>query len=280
MKQTAIQHAEKIQKDGYTLLKTQFSAQDAYAAIQEYHAFTDGLPNEVKERHRKPDGFLARLSNFHSVSDALQRIYIGSELYYNVARLFFGCRPPAISTSLFFANGTEQPIHRDSPAFCTLPEGEFLGCWFALEEATEENGALVVVRGGHLLTEDEFKARREIRERIGGVEDGGQNRLWSEYQNFVQETIARRGLEAKSIEAEVGDVIIWHGHLPHGGGRIKDTSKSRYSCVFHVTPVGNPVFDHKSFWYPDEGYSARSQDFCEIGSSGQFMRRSQPAFPS
>lgn len=271
----AQKHVQQLQEDGYTVLKRQFTAASAREAVSEYSNFLDGLSPEEKARYAKPDGFMTRLASFHTVSEALQRVYVQAEMYFQTAYLFFGCRPPVISSSLFFANGTQQTIHRDSPAFCTLPEGEYLGCWFALEDANVRNGALEVVRGGHVFTKTEFKARRQIVEQFGDADKG---LLWGKYQSYVQETIRERGLETSTLEAELGDVIIWHPHLPHGGGKIQDQSLSRYSCVFHVTPKGSHVYDHDAFWQPWKGYSAITPRFRKILDSEKLMRDTPPVF--
>lgn len=270
-------HVRRLQEDGYTVLKGQFDQEGARAAINEYTIFINSLPPEDRQRFTKPDGFMTRLASFHSASEAVQRLYAQAELYYQVAYLFFGCRPPVIDTSLFFANGTQQSIHRDSPAFCTLPEGEFLGCWFALENATSINGALEVVRGGHKFVESEFQARLQITEQVGSSIDA-KGLLWGKYQGYVRETIVERGLEAKTLEAELGDVIIWHPHLPHGGGKIQDGTLSRYSTVFHVTPLGSKVYDHDAFWYPQRGFKGRAARYRKILDTEKLMREAPPVF--
>jgi hypothetical protein len=45
--------------------------------------------------------------------------------------------------------------------------------------------------------------------------------------------VARAGLEKRRFLAGQGDLLIWHAHLLHGGGIIRDIARTRRSNVFH-----------------------------------------------
>jgi len=59
--------------------------------------------------------------------------------------------PSVVYTSLTFMYSSQQRIHRDVPHFYTYPYHSFYGVWNALEDATEENGALEYYEKGHLI---------------------------------------------------------------------------------------------------------------------------------
>jgi len=153
-------------------------------------------------------------------------------------------------TSLFYERGSAQDVHRDTPYFTTRPEYRYFGVWVALEDADAGNGPLIVVPGGHLLPE---VPRAQIaREMWPSPEDTPDEslELWGKYQARVHDQMKRLGLTVREVHVKKGDTIIWHPHLPHGGGAINDLSRTRFSLVMHVTPFGTPVYHQKAFFNP------------------------------
>jgi phytanoyl-CoA hydroxylase len=51
-----------------------------------------------------------------------------------------------------------------------------------------------------------------------------------------------------------GDCLILHPRLPHGGGVIRDKSKTRCNIVMHTTPEGVPVYHQDAFFRPNTPY--------------------------
>jgi ectoine hydroxylase-related dioxygenase (phytanoyl-CoA dioxygenase family) len=61
------------------------------------------------------------------------------------------------------------------------------------------------------------------------------------------------------VEAQAGDVVIWHPQLPHGGSHIKDLSRTRHSFVMHVVPEGTPVYQQDAFFNPRKPLPERAK---------------------
>jgi hypothetical protein len=44
------------------------------------------------------------------------------------------------------------------------------------------------------------------------------------------------------VHVKKGEVILWHPLLPHGGGEIKDPTRTRHSLVSDTVPEMTPVY--------------------------------------
>jgi phytanoyl-CoA hydroxylase len=116
-------------------------------------------------------------------------------------------KPPGI--------GGEVRWHQDSTFFATAPQS-CTTFWFALEDATRDNGCLWVEPGGH---------RGPLRELY--VNDGGRLRT---------EVIDTTPWPATGVplEVEAGTLVVFDGLLPHGSAANR-SAVSRMACTLHVT---------------------------------------------
>jgi phytanoyl-CoA hydroxylase len=112
--------------------------------------------------------------------------------------------------------GGEVTCHQDSTFLYTEPQ-TIAGLWFALEDATVENGCLWAIPGGHTLG---LKSRW-LRNENGGMKfDVFDSSPWP---------------EAKLVPLEVrkGSLIILNGLLPHKS-LANRSAKSRHAYTLHV----------------------------------------------
>jgi len=131
-----------------------------------------------------------------------------------------GFDDPAIIQSMYIFKppriGGEVVCHQDSSYIYTEPES-CVGFWFALEDATIENGCMHFIPGAHKMPLKQRNYRRD---------DG----------SFVIETIddtpwpEDRKLPA---EAKAGTVVIFDGRMPHLSG-ANHSDKSRHAYTLHV----------------------------------------------
>ncbi len=111
--------------------------------------------------------------------------------------------------------GGEVTCHQDSTFLHTEPSS-CIGLWFALEDATLENGCLLAEPGGH---------RRPLVARFR--RDG-----WSTQMEQLDATpLPTDGLEP--LEARKGDLIVLHGQLPHRSNANRSGS-SRHAYTLHL----------------------------------------------
>ncbi|WP_429645919.1 phytanoyl-CoA dioxygenase family protein [Skermanella aerolata] len=114
--------------------------------------------------------------------------------------------------------GGEIDIHQDAAWLYTEP-GSVLGFWFALEDATIENGCMWAQPGGH---------RTGLRSRFRRRPDGSAGMDWSDAdgcqvpeEHFVP------------LEASAGTLIVLHGFCPHRSGPNR-SRHARGSYSLHV----------------------------------------------
>lgn len=99
--------------------------------------------------------------------------------------------------------GGEIDIHQDATWLYTEPSS-VLGFWFALEDATIDNGCMWAQPGGH---------RAGLRSRFRRWPDGGIGMDW-----FDTSECRNPGENFVPLEAEAGTLILLHGFCPHRSG--------------------------------------------------------------
>lgn len=133
-------------------------------------------------------------------------------------------RPLLLQSMYIFkqpAIGGEVSCHQDSSFLYTEPMS-LAGLWFALEDATLENGCLRAIPGGHRLG---LKSRFM---RAGG---GG-----TRFEIFDDEPWPLDRLAP--LEVREGALVIIHGLLPHMSYPNR-SSKSRHAYTLHVIEEGS-----------------------------------------
>lgn len=118
-------------------------------------------------------------------------------------------KPPAI--------GGEVRWHQDASFFETTPQ-TVTTFWFAVDDATRDNGCLWVQPGGH---------RGPLRERFVRAGD----RLLMESLDDAPWPTEADGVP---VEAEAGTLVVFHGLLPHGSAANR-SPRPRMACTLHVT---------------------------------------------
>ncbi|HST51482.1 MAG TPA: phytanoyl-CoA dioxygenase family protein [Pyrinomonadaceae bacterium] len=112
--------------------------------------------------------------------------------------------------------GGEVTCHQDATFLYTEP-GSVNGLWFALEDATVENGCMWALAGGH---------RRGLKSRFVRAETGG-----TRFEVFDREEWPTGGLVP--LEVRKGALVVLDGLLPHLS-RANRSHKSRHAYTLHV----------------------------------------------
>lgn len=248
-------HAIEVIEEGFTVIKGAFAPEACRKVIADFKRFT-ALNEKIFAENRRDDGHYPRIVNLHMAMKELIDLFTRNSVLLAVEDVLFGA-PTSLYTTLFYEIGSQQPLHRDTPVFCTRPEYLYFGNTVYLETANDENGCLEVMRGGHKLPELDREALAVAR--YGSLDnippqDGD---AWIEYQNKVVAQGYAAGLSSEKVYVDTGDALIWHPQLPHGGSAIKDMSKTRFSLVMHTTPVGVPVYHQNVFFNPSRAFPER-----------------------
>ena len=122
-------------------------------------------------------------------------------------------KPPAI--------GGEGRWHQDATYLRTEPMS-VTGFWFALEDATVDNGCLWVEPGGH---------RGPLRERF--VREGDAVRL-----ETVDATPWPAPEQTVPLPVEAGTLVVFHGLLPHASAPNR-SAVSRQAYTLHTADAGS-----------------------------------------
>jgi phytanoyl-CoA hydroxylase len=128
-------------------------------------------------------------------------------------------QPRLMQSMLIFKQlriGGEVVWHQDSSFLISDPPS-VVGFWWALEDATRDNGCLWVAPGAH---------RSPLRERYVRTDDG-----------FVTERLDATpwpsGEATLALEVPAGTLVVFHGHLPHASAPNR-SERSRLAYTLHV----------------------------------------------
>jgi phytanoyl-CoA hydroxylase len=128
--------------------------------------------------------------------------------------------------------GGEVTCHQDGTFLYTEPI-DIVGLWFALEDATIENGCLWAIPGGH---------RRSLKSRWVRSRDGGM-----EFEIYDKEPWPEN--ELVPLEVKKGSLILLHGLLPHRSFENR-SPHSRHAYTLHLIRAGAK--------YPSDNWLQRS----------------------
>jgi phytanoyl-CoA hydroxylase len=146
-------------------------------------------------------------------------------------------RPLLVQSMYIFKQpeiGGEVTCHQDAAFLYTEPLS-LTGLWFALEDATLENGCLWALAGGHRLG---------LKSRFVRAGDGG-----TRFESYDESPWPTDGLVP--LEVKKGALVLLHGLLPHLS-RINRSPRSRQAYTLHL-------IDGRSR-YPADNWLRRAPD--------------------
>ncbi|HEX7315969.1 MAG TPA: phytanoyl-CoA dioxygenase family protein [Pyrinomonadaceae bacterium] len=192
----------------------------------------------VKEKARAINKIGHALHDLDPVFDRFSRT---KELGSLVASLGYA-RPLLVQSMYIFKQpriGGEVTCHQDATFLYTEPM-TVTGLWFALEDATQENGCLWALAGGHRLG---------LKSRFLRAEGGG-----TRFETYDASPWPTEGLVP--LEVKKGALVLLHGLLPHLS-RANRSPRSRHAYTLHVVEAGAR--------YPDDNWLRRGADMPPRG---------------
>lgn len=143
-----------------------------------------------------------------------------------------------------------MPPHQDSTFLYTDPPSA-VGFWYALEDATVENGCLSFLPGSHKKAEVE---KRFVR-KMGG---DGTDFIENDGARFPPGKEFARGEvegEYKLEEVKAGTLVLIHGNLLHKSEK-NVSKKGRIIYTFHVIEGEGAKYDERNWLQPPtEGFT-------------------------
>ncbi|HEX8148111.1 MAG TPA: phytanoyl-CoA dioxygenase family protein [Pyrinomonadaceae bacterium] len=146
-------------------------------------------------------------------------------------------RPLLVQSMYIFKQpriGGEVACHQDATFLYTEPL-TVTGLWFALEDATTENGCLWALAGGH---------RRGLKSRFLRAGGGG-----TRFETYDESPWPDEGLVP--LEVKKGALVLLHGLLPHLS-RANRSPRSRHAYTLHVV--------EEAARYPEDNWLRRGGD--------------------
>lgn len=176
--------------------------------------------------------------------------------------------PASVCQSLTFWRGSEQPIHIDYPYVRQQNPLSYLAAsWIPLEDVHPDSGPLGYYPGAHNIENSGFFDWGE-----GSIVQHEQaQRSPMEFSRFLGERMISLGIQRQVFCPKRGDVLLWHGNLPHEGTAVIDATRTRKSYVTHYTAeralpdwmknyseLGTPigVFENGAYCYRSKWYDA------------------------
>ncbi|KAG9241891.1 hypothetical protein BJ878DRAFT_203322 [Calycina marina] len=192
-------------------------------------------------------------------------LHVLSEPFAALLKPESGHHPGAIARSLGFRDprclqsmiickqpeiGGAVPSHQDSTFLYTDPPSA-VGFWYALEDATKENGCLSFLPGSHKRAQI---SRRFVRNAKGTGTEFVEN-LGGQYPAGMEESGEEDEGDYVPGEVKAGTLVLIHGNLLHKSE--KNTSeKGRIIYTFHVIEGDGAVYDERNWLQPPgEGFT-------------------------
>ena len=269
--------AEAFHRDGFLIVREVFDPAEL-AALAE-HVFHLRQPSQAERDRYGVDGYelcgknsldqlthaellrSERLLRLHLFDAPTRQLMLDARLMSLVGALWPG--DPLAVHALYFPKPPGcrgMALHADTGYLPTDP-AEMVGCFIAVDDADEENGALSVVRGSHHLECDE---RRTI--------------PTTDFI-FPEEFIQPPDTELVLMSMRAGDVLVFHGKSLHSSmpNRSRDRWRRAFICHYisaAVTSVSeelNPAYRANGEEIPAPGHTSikRGADAAHQPSSGR-----------
>jgi len=245
--------AIKFNRDGYVTLDLELD---------------DSLINKVKKDISRGD--FKFQENFYHYSDSPRvfeawrhseavRSIANNEKVIKTIEFLYG-RTALPFQTINFLKGSNQPIHSDAIHFHSIPYNWVAACWVAFEDVDEENGTLEYYPGSHKLPIYDFKSLN-----LSPTKYGEQAENYKVYEKFIQDVIESNKFEKSLFKAKKGQALIWSANLLHGGSKVKDSKRTRWSQATHYYFEGCEKYYAPMFSDPFNGiYSEKSLEEKKI----------------
>jgi len=158
---------------------------------------------------------------FSQFSHTARDIYC-SDSIMSALRSITGFGSFALMQTMLFDLNTETPGHQDWYYLDTVPNGNLIAAWIALEDIDERAGRFFVLPGSQ---NQDFGARAP-------------GRTHEEWLAVIHAHIEANREQVSAPALQAGDVLFWNSRTVHGSLPTQDESYSRKSLTAHYLPGG------------------------------------------
>lgn len=233
-----------IQNNKDEIPKTVFSTQTNEHAKKQYfldsgdkihYFFEAGAFNEQSEQTRPFDQSINKIGHALHELDPVFRQYSRDDRIKSIGHQL-GLKTIGLVQSMYIFKqpgiGAEVLCHQDS-TYIYGQDSDALGFWFALEDATLENGCLEVIPSPDTtsLKQRMFRRGNEI------YFEDYDSTPWAE-QNSIP------------LPVEQGTLILLHGRVPHKS-KANLSGTSRHAYTLHLVDLCSPYPEHNWLQWPN-----------------------------
>jgi phytanoyl-CoA hydroxylase len=180
-------------------------------------------PNKVSPHGYVQQSFLDvhDYARFPQFSRAARDIFCAAALMAALRRVS-GFETFALMQTMLFDLNTETPGHQDWYYLDTVPSGNLIAAWIALEDIDERAGRFYVLPGSQ---QNDFDAKAP-------------GRTHAQWQAAIHAHLDAHRAEVSAPALRAGDVLLWNSRTVHGSLPTQDPSFSRKSLTAHYLPNG------------------------------------------
>ncbi len=250
--------AKKFNKDGYIIIDLRLNKKFLKNVVLDIIKIA-----RSKDAKKNPDIYhynkSPRIIEAFKKSKNILNLCKNKKILY-LLNEFYEKKPIAIN-SINFIRGTDQPLHSDYIHFGSNPHKYLAAAWIALEKTDERNGAITVVPGSHKLEIIDYS----LFKLSTPTSMDELAKFYSIYEEYIREVIKFNNLKTKTIKLRPGQAIIWAANLLHGGKKIIDKKRTRFSQVVHYHFEKCNFIYNPGFSNPAEGkYALRNLNNLKI----------------
>ncbi len=228
-------HVTQFQEQGFLIVENAFTAQEIKVALDglfhllsgavedfngvQYERASAGVNVEELPLEEKQD-YVRKFMSFADYDQRLNKLAHHPLLLELVQRLIG--EAPVLFQSMALLKpprlGRDKPWHQDHAYFQLELNTRVVGCWIALDEATIQNGCMVVAPGSHLQGPVVHFRRRDWQICDTDVDNSG----------------------AVAVPLKPGGLLLFQSLLHHGTPPNRSMSRRR-ALQFHYRPQGAPL---------------------------------------
>ena len=228
-------HVARFHEQGYLIVENAFTAREVQIALDglfhllsgaveefdgvQYERASAGVAIEDMSVEEKQD-YVRKFMSFVDYDERLNELAHHPLLLALVERLIG--EAPVLFQSMALLKpprlGRDKPWHQDAAYFQIELDAKVVGCWIALDEATIENGCMVIAPGSHLNGPVVHFRRRDWQICDTDVDNSG----------------------AVAVPLKPGGLLIFQSLLHHGTPP-NDSGLRRRALQFHYRPQSAPL---------------------------------------
>ena len=228
-------HVAQFHEQGFLIVENAFSAHEVQVALDglfhllsgeveefngvQYERASAGVAVEEMPLEDKQD-YVRKFMSFVDYDERLNELAHHPLLLALVERLIG--EAPVLFQSMALLKpprlGRDKPWHQDAAYFQIELDAKVVGCWIALDEATIENGCMVIAPGSHLKGPVVHFRRRDWQICDTDVDNSG----------------------AVAVPLKPGGLLIFQSLLHHGTPP-NDSGLRRRALQFHYRPQSAPL---------------------------------------